>query len=346
MVEVGHPAELPDVVVLSLWGVGVPYPPLALANRVGSLEEADDPYVRYDELGRQARAVILEAMPSEWSFEGRRVLDFGCGAGRTLRHLVSEAEVAEVWGCDIDAESVNWLERNLSPPIRVFRNGPDPPLPQPDGYFDLIWAVSVFTHLVETWSDWLLELRRVLRPGGVLVATFMGEGMSELIAGEEWDEGRIGMNVLRYGQPWDLGGPMVLHSPWWIREHWGRAFEVVDVVPKGFATDSSVGQGIAVLKRGDGEVSREELERLDPSDHREARALQHNVGQLRAEVGDLRRAHDRYRAEAEAQGAHADRLEATTQAVVESRSWRITRPLRQAAALSRELRRRRGSKTS
>ncbi len=46
-----------------------------------------------------------------------------------------------------------------------------------DGSFDLIWAVSVFTHLAETWSAWLLELHRVLKPGGILLATFMGEGM-------------------------------------------------------------------------------------------------------------------------------------------------------------------------
>jgi hypothetical protein len=173
----------------------------------------------------------------------------------------------------------------------------------------------------------------------------MGQGMSKLIGGEEWDERRIGMNVLRYGQPWDLGGPMVLHSPWWVREHWGRAFEVLDIVPKGFATDPSIGQGIAVLRRGDGRVSRSDLERVDPSDDREVRALQHNVSQLRGEVVELRRAQDHFRGEAQLQRARADQLESTTRAVVESNSWRITRSLRRAAELSRALRRGRGSKT-
>jgi SAM-dependent methyltransferase len=317
---------------------GRPFPPLALANRVGSLEEAKDPYAYYEDLGQRARAHILQALPTDWALQGKRILDFGCGAGRTLRHFLDEAETGEVWGCDIDVESIEWLDKNLSPPLRVFHNGPDPPLPQPDGYFDLIWAVSVFTHLVETWSDWLLELRRVLRPDGLLVATFMGEGMSELIAGETWDEERVGMNVLRYGQSWDLGGPMVLHSPWWIREHWGRGFEVLDVVPQGFATGSSIGQGIAVLRRSAGELSRDDLERVEPGHPRELTAIRHNVAQLRAEVADLRRGLDHQRSEAERQRLRAETLESTLNTVVQGRSWRITKPLRWGAEVTREFR--------
>ena len=319
----------------------VPYPPLELANRVGSLADAPDPYAYYDDLGVRARTDILAALPPDWSFEGKSVLDFGCGAGRTLRHFLTEAETAEFWGCDIDAESVDWLSSNLCPPLQVFRNDPTPPLPLPDQSVDLIWAVSVFTHLVETWSDWLVELRRVLRPGGLLIATFMGEGMSKLIAGEDWDEGRIGMNVIRYGQSWDLGGPMVLHSPWWIREHWGRGFEVVDIVPSGFATDSEVGQGVAVLRRGDGDLSTEELERVDQGDEREIAALMHNVSQLRVEIVDLRRSRDHEHALAAGERARADALESTKQTIVDSKSWRITRPMRSAAEHVRALRARR-----
>ena len=300
-----------------------PYPPLPLANRVGSLEEAQNPYEFYDDLGRRARENIERALPSDWSFEGKTVLDFGCGAGRTLRHFLPEARTAQFWGCDIDAESIEWLESNLSPPLRVFQNGPEPPLSAADDTFDLIWAVSVFTHLAETWSSWLLELRRVLKPGGLLLATFMGEGMSELIAGEEWDEDRVGMNVLRYGQSWDLGGPMVLHSPWWIREHWGRAFDVLELQPDGFATRARRGQGTALLRKNDRDVTREELERIDVADPREAVALRHNLDTVQAEVADLRTAVDHYRGQAETLGRQVESFET-------SRSWRLTEPLRRA----------------
>ena len=37
----------------------------------------------------------------------------------------------------------------------------------PDGAYDLVLAVSVFTHLTASWSAWLVELHRVLADGGL-----------------------------------------------------------------------------------------------------------------------------------------------------------------------------------
>ncbi|MBN1530841.1 MAG: class I SAM-dependent methyltransferase [Thermoleophilaceae bacterium] len=309
-----------------------PFPPLELANRVGSLEGAEDPYAFYDQVGRRTREDIVAALPAEWSFEGRSVLDFGCGAGRTLRHFLPETASAEVWGCDIDADSVAWIESELSPPLHVFRNGPAPPLDVESGRFDLIWALSVFTHLVETWSAWLLELHRVLKPGGILLATFMGEGMSRPMAGEDWVPDRVGMNVLRYGQGWELGGPMVFHSPWWIREHWGRAFEVLHLEGKGFATIPEAGQGVVVLRRLDVDLEPADLERIDPVEPREVDALLHGIVQSRREIEELRRLSEHMTSE-------NAQLEARLATFEGSRSWALTKPLRLAGE---RLRARRG----
>ena len=92
-------------------------PPIPLASRVGSLAETDDPYALYEQLGANARDQILHMLPPGYELEGRRLLDFGCGAGRTLRHYLGDADSAEIWGCDIDEESIEWLERNLCPPL-------------------------------------------------------------------------------------------------------------------------------------------------------------------------------------------------------------------------------------
>jgi SAM-dependent methyltransferase len=300
---------------------GLPFPPLELANRVGCLQAARDPFAWFDDLGRRTRQDIEAVLPAAWSFNDKRVLDFGCGAGRTLRHFTAEAERGEFWGCDIDAPSIAWMQRHLSPPFHVFRNQAIPPLDRPDGYFDLIWCVSVFTHLTDSWSAWLLELRRVLAPRGLLIVTYMGEGLSETIAGEAWDERAIGMNARRLGQSWDAGGPMVLHSPWWIREHWGRAFDVLTLTPYGFATDGAQGQGVVVLRKTDTPLTTTDLERIVPGDEREIRALQHNERTLTSEIVELRTTVDYLK------GLHAH-LQDAHRTVTGSRSWRMTEPLR------------------
>jgi SAM-dependent methyltransferase len=269
-------------------GSTLPYPPLELADRVGSLAGADDPLEYYDKLGRETRDGLVARLPADWTFAGRRILDFGCGAGRTLRQFSQEATDAEFWGCDIDAASIRWVEEELSPPFRVFVNNPEPPLAHAAASFDMIWAVSVFTHIAADWSDWLAELHRVLKPNGLLLATFMGRGMSEEIANEPWDESRFGMNVIKYGQSWDLGGPMVLHSPWWIEEHWGRAFDVVSLTEDGFGNKPWLDHGVVLMRKRGETVDPAELESIDAADPREARALAHNVQQLLAECLDLR----------------------------------------------------------
>jgi SAM-dependent methyltransferase len=265
----------------------LPVPPFELASRVGCLEGAPDPTALYEEIGRTTKADLLAGLPDGYSLAGKRILDFGCGAGRTLRHLVADDSGAELWGCDIDVPSVEWLERNV-PQVHSFANAEAPPLDQPDGKFDLIYCVSVFTHLTRHWAEWLLELHRLLAPGGLLLATYMGRGFSAEIAHEDWDEDRVGMMVLAPGQSWDKGGPMVFHSPWWLHAHWGRAFEILSLTEAGFQVPvPDRGQGLVVLRRKDVSLTPDDL-RVVSEDPREARALDHNVDKLMAELEWLR----------------------------------------------------------
>jgi SAM-dependent methyltransferase len=190
------------------------------------------------------------------------------------------------------------------------RNGPDPPLGLEHGTFDLIWAVSVFTHLTDNSLHWLVELHRLLKPDGLLIATYMGRWNAEVFTHEPWDDDRIGMNVLRPDKAWDHGGPIVLMSDWWVRAHWGRAFEILDVAPQVH------GQTWTLLRKREVGVTVADLER--PSeDPREYQALRHNLRQIER---------DRQLALAE-QRRHYEA----------SLSWRITRPLRRIAGIARRV---------
>jgi SAM-dependent methyltransferase len=266
-----------------------PLPPHALAIRAGVPDPADV-VASYRAVGRDSRTTILDLLGDGWSFQGKRVLDFGCGSGKVMRHFLPEAAECELWGCDIDERSIDWINAELSPPLHAFANGETPPLDVPGGRFDLVWSVSVFTHLTDHWAGWLAELHRVLVPGGLAIVSFLGGAMYEVWTGEAWDEDRIGMTVLDYGQDWERGGPTVFHSPWWLREHWGRAFDVAHM-REGSAPRE---HGLVLLRRRPGPpVSAAELERIDPvAEPRELAALRHQVRMLQRESSGLRAERD------------------------------------------------------
>ena len=172
----------------------------------------------------------------------------------------------------------------------------------------------MFTHLTDSSIPWLLELHRLLRPGGLLIATYMGRWTSEELIGEAWDEDRVGMNVFRHDQDWDLGGPMVLMSDWWVQAHWGRAFDILRVEPM------IHGQSWALMRKRTLELTVEDIERPEEGEPREFAALRHNLGQVRreqaADIAELRSFYET------------------------SRSWRLTAPLRAGMKATRLLRQR------
>ena len=256
----------------------LPMPPPELAERVLATQVGGDRDLAYLELGRQTKDQIVRMLPDDWSWEGKRVLDFGSGAGRTLRHFEEEAQVAEFWAADIDERSIAFLKEGFAPAFRPWLVQEEPPSGLEHGSFDLIYAVSVFTHLADNSLRWLLELHRLLKPGGVMVVTYMGRWTSQwFTGGEPWNEDTVGMNVLFRHRPWEAGGPAILISDWWLKEHWGRAFEVEEIGAQ-FQHYSWVR-----LRRKEVELTTDDLER--PSDDpREIEALRNNVRQLHREV--------------------------------------------------------------
>ena len=95
---------------------------------------------------------------------GKRVLDLGCRSGALTRHFL---EGNSVVGLDVDAAA---LEKAAAIGIEPVRANVEEPLPFEDGSFDAVVAGELFEHL--QFPDALVaEIRRVLRPGGVLVGS-------------------------------------------------------------------------------------------------------------------------------------------------------------------------------
>jgi SAM-dependent methyltransferase len=108
-----------------------------------------------------------------YSFDLRSVqsvLEFGRGTGRVLRHFRNIRDL-RLTGTDANPKPIEWDRENL-PNIEFYHNGLTPPLTFRAESFDLIYALSVFTHIpIDLQRSWLDELRRVLVPSGYLLCT-------------------------------------------------------------------------------------------------------------------------------------------------------------------------------
>jgi SAM-dependent methyltransferase len=103
--------------------------------------------------------------------QSTRVLDYGCGWGRITRFFLKDVAARNLWGIDCNEEIIDFCRK--SNPWSCFKlNDPMPPTDLPADQFDLAFSYSVFTHLREdVHLAWLDELRRLVKPGGLLILT-------------------------------------------------------------------------------------------------------------------------------------------------------------------------------
>jgi SAM-dependent methyltransferase len=108
----------------------------------------------------------LEALLREHVRRGARCLDFGCGDGRTSGLWLRE-HGREYTGVDVSDNAIaDALALGLD--ARKITDGSE--LPFADDEFDAALAIEVFEHLFDPLAS-ATELFRVLKPGGVLIAT-------------------------------------------------------------------------------------------------------------------------------------------------------------------------------
>ena len=114
----------------------------------------------------------------------RTILEFGCNNCRLLRWFY-EGHNKELWGCDIDKDMITWCSDKLGHVINLQLNDHDPPLDLADNYFDFVFAGSVFTHIDKNAQQWIDELVRVTKPGGLLYLTYLDENSMRILVNEQ-----------------------------------------------------------------------------------------------------------------------------------------------------------------
>lgn len=121
-------------------------------------------------------AIRILKLAERYGFRAKTgsVLDWGCGHGRVVRHFRALGARGELFGLDIDPDNIGWAQSHLKGV--TFGVGPlMPPTELPGAAFNLVFGISVMTHLTRSVQQaWLEEIRRILRPGGIALLTFTG----------------------------------------------------------------------------------------------------------------------------------------------------------------------------
>lgn len=215
-------------------GFNLNLPPAELRYRVSSSPDAKE-FVR---VGRTCAADIEAALEKVGydigSFE--RILDFGCGCGRTLVHLRSLAPAAQIDGTDIDDKAIDWCKRHLHF-AKFSLSNESPPIHYAAESFDFIYAISVFTHLNEDYQfRWLEELRRIAKPEAIVLltvdSTSVGDqGFAFQVSYEE------GLFPAWYQNAY--------HSQEYVLENFSKYFEVLGYFPRSM----NAHQDVVVLRK-------------------------------------------------------------------------------------------------
>lgn len=155
-------------------------------------------YGKYFIGGKEDAQELIERVRPYCNLNTGCILDWGCGPARLIRHFpVLLGSQNEYYGTDYNRSTIAWCKTNF-PTIHFAVNSLHPPLTYPENYFDLIYGISIFTHLSEeNHLSWASELKRCLKPKGVVYVTTHGDAFLERLTPDEQVDYRDGKIVSR-----------------------------------------------------------------------------------------------------------------------------------------------------
>lgn len=222
---------------ITVQGEALPVP--AGSDRFGYATDDTTEYLRW---GKVDHDLLLGVVEKHYERSADlHVMDFGCSSGRVLRHFESE-HISRNWtlyGIDLQAKAIEWMRQNFPPHYQIATSSIMPHLPFADNSLDVIYGISIFTHIKYLWDAWLLELRRVLKPNGLLIQTVHTENAWNFYCAhkhEAWvqksfpaellNSNSMNVEFLYYG---DIRVSQVFWKRQVVREFWGRYFEILEI---------------------------------------------------------------------------------------------------------------------
>jgi len=123
------------------------------------------------------------------------ILDWGCGPGRIVRHMPAlVGNTCRLYATDYNKKYIEWCQANISD-VSFGQNQLAPPTAYEDNFFDIIYGISIFTHLSEEMHyKWFNELMRILKPNAILFLTMHGDAFKIQLSETEkikFDQGEL-----------------------------------------------------------------------------------------------------------------------------------------------------------
>ena len=221
---------------------------------------------RYWATGHGDLLNVQSALERFGKLKNQKLFDFGCSTGRFLRHVHYFTQM-QAHGCDFAPANVNWAAEHLPAAIKIVLNSTNPELPYSDETFEVVTAFSVFTHIDAGELEWLNELTRITRTGGLLYLTIQNQsswnrvverpGMLDHLKRANQIEGnlRVDENLFAAKLPTDrivfkMSSAEIYNCNVWttnkyVEEHWTDSLELLQI----FENAHNSFQSVVLLRR-------------------------------------------------------------------------------------------------
>ena len=208
-------------------------------------------YCKYYVGGREDAEWIASLVKPHIHLENSKILDWGCGPARIVRHLPDVlGHTNAYYGTDYNPETVAWCITNI-PGITFTRNNLKPPLPYEAHQFDFIYGISILTHLSErnqfAWSN---ELFRLAAAGGIVLLTTHGDAFLEKLTVEEIVEYQNQKVILRDRTKEGHRTFGTFHPPSFMKSVFEKSgFQIIEHIPGKRIHEQYIAQDVWILKK-------------------------------------------------------------------------------------------------
>lgn len=204
-------------------------------------------YESYYSSGKAAANFLFDTFRKYNEEENPKILDWGCGPARIVRHISEKSQKGNVFATDYNAETIAWNKQNIQG-VEFNLNPLEAVLPYDDSFFDFIYGISIFTHLSEKLHfEWKNELTRVLKSDGVLLLSLQGDLFKTILIESEIQTYNSGNIVVRGNVKEGHRTYSAFHPEKFVRELFSD-FTVMEHIPS-YENNGKPEQDIWVLKK-------------------------------------------------------------------------------------------------